>query len=59
MVNFKWSEFTFILSAFLFIMALPSSTAAMFYGFTGLSVGIFMVAGAIFLSSMAWLFCSE
>jgi hypothetical protein len=59
MVNFKYSEFAFVLSAFLFIIALPASSCAMFYGLTGLSVSIFMGAGFLFLTSMAWMFCAE
>lgn len=59
MINFKFSDFAFVLSGFLFIMALPASTCAMFYGFTGLSVGILMGAGFLFLTSMAWMFCAE
>lgn len=50
------SDFYFMLSSFLFIMALPASFGAMALHMTGLSISIFMIAGFNMLISLAAMF---
>ena len=50
------SDFYFMFSGFLFIMALAASSAAMAYNMTGLSLSIFMIAGFNMLISLAAMF---
>ena len=50
------SDFYFMFSSFLFIMALPASFGAMAHNMTGLSLSIFMIAGFNMLISLAVMF---
>lgn len=50
------SDFYFMFSGFLFIMALPASFGAMALHMTGLSISIFMIAGFNMLISLAAMF---
>ena len=52
------SDFYFMLSSFLFIMALPASFGAMALHMTGLSISIFMIAGFNMLISLCVMFMS-
>ena len=52
------SDFYFMLSSFLFIMALPASFGVMALHMTGLSISIFMIAGFNMLISLAVMFMS-
>ena len=47
------TDLAFILTGFLFIMALPISAALLINGFDLLSIAVFMSGGLAFLSSMA------
>jgi len=47
------TDLAFILTGFLFIMALPTSAALLVNGFDLLSIAVFMTGGLAFLSSMA------
>ena len=52
------SDFYFMFSSFLFIMALVVSSAAMLHHMTGLSISIFMIAGFNMLISLYVMFMS-
>jgi hypothetical protein len=47
------TDLAFVLTGFLFIMALPISAALLINGFDLLSLAVFMTGGLAFLSSMA------
>ena len=47
------TDLAFVLTGFLFIMALPTSAALLVNGFDLLSIAVFMTGGLAFLSSMA------
>ena len=47
------TDFAFVLTGFLFIMALPVSFALLANGYDLLSLAVFMTGGLAFLSSMA------
>jgi len=47
------TDLAFVLTGFLFIMALPTSAALLINGFDLLSIAVFMTGGLAFLSSMA------
>lgn len=47
------NDLAFVLTGFLFIMALPASFALLANGYDLLSLAVFMVGGLAFLSSMA------
>jgi hypothetical protein len=47
------TDLAFVLTGFLFIMALPISAALLINGFDLLSIAVFMAGGLAFLSSMA------
>ena len=47
------TDLAFILTGFLFIMALPASFALLANGYDLLSLAVFMTGGLAFLSSMA------
>jgi len=46
------TDLAFVLTGFLFIMALPISAALLINGFDLLSIAVFMAGGLAFLSSM-------
>ena len=50
------SDFYFMFSGFLFIIAMAASTAAMGHNMIGLSISIFMLAGLNMLISLAAMF---
>jgi len=52
------SDFYFMFSGFLFIIALAASSAAMLHHMTGLSISIFMIAGFNMLISLCVMFMS-
>jgi hypothetical protein len=47
------TDLAFVLTGFLFIMALPASFALLANGYDLLSLAVFMTGGLAFLSSMA------
>jgi hypothetical protein len=47
------TDLAFVLTGFLFIVALPISAALLINGFDLLSLAVFMTGGLAFLSSMA------
>lgn len=47
------TDLAFVLTGFLFIMALPISAALLVNGFDLLSIAVFMACGFAFLGSMA------
>jgi hypothetical protein len=47
------TDLAFVLTGFLFIIALPISAALLINGFDLLSLAVFMTGGLAFLSSMA------
>ena len=52
------SDFYFMFSSALFMMALPASFGAMALHMTGLSISIFMIAGFNMLISLSVMFMS-
>ena len=55
-MNHTKSDFYFMFSGFLFIIAMAASTAAMAHNMIGLSISIFMIAGFNMLISLAAMF---